>query len=77
MQGDNSEAPVPNILLKYSPMSTEMYINGTFFFAPVVLQGGFKSAQYYQHFMQLVDLLKLCLSLEISEKLWNKIDEGF
>jgi hypothetical protein len=27
--------------------------------------------------MQLVELLKLCLAFEISEKMLNQIDEGF
>jgi hypothetical protein len=70
-------APVPDIALKYSPMSAEMYSNWTLFIAPIVLRGRFKKAQYYQHFMQLVELLKLCLSFEISEEKLDQIDEGF
>ena len=70
-------APVPNIALKYSPMSAEMYSNWTLFIAPIVLRGRFKKAQYYRHFMQLVELLKLCLSFEISEEKLDQIDEGF
>jgi hypothetical protein len=70
-------APVPNIATKKCPMSAEMYANWTLFIAPIVLRGRFKSAQYYQHFMQLVELLKLCLAFEISEEMLNQIDEGF
>ena len=70
-------APVPNVALKYSPMSAEMYTNWTLFIAPVVLRGRFKNAQYYRHFMQLVDILRLCLLLEISEEVLDQIDEGF
>jgi tnp2 family transposase len=70
-------APVPNIATKQSPMSAEMYANWTLFIAPIVLHGRFKSAKYYRHFMQLVELLKLCLAFEISEEMLNQIDEGF
>ena len=70
-------APVPNIATKNCPMSAEMYANWTLFIAPIVLCGRFKSAQYYQHFMRLVELLKLCLAFEISEEMLNQIDEGF
>jgi hypothetical protein len=70
-------APVPNIATKNCPMSAEMYANWTLFIAPIVLRGRFKSAQYYQHFMRLVELLKLCLAFEISEEMLNQIDEGF
>jgi hypothetical protein len=70
-------APVPNIATKNCPMSAEMYANWTLFIAPIVLRGRFKSAQYYEHFMQLVELLRLCLAFEISEEMLNQIDEGF
>ena len=70
-------APVPNIALKYSPMSAEMYANWTLFIAPIVLRGRFKSDQYYRHFMELVEILKLCLALEISDEMLDQIDEGF
>jgi len=42
-----------------------------------VLRGRFKRPQYYKHFMQLVELLKLCLDFEISEVILHRIDEGF
>ena len=70
-------APVPNIATKQSQMSVEMYAKWTLYIAPIVLHGRFQSAQYYQHFMQLVELLKLCLVFEISEGMLNQIDEGF
>ena len=58
-------------------MNAEMYSNWTLFIAPVVLRGRFKKPQYYKHFMRLVEILKLCLSLEISNAMLNQIDEGF
>lgn len=72
-------APVPNIAAKQCQMSAEMYANWTLYIAPIVLpwHGRFINAQYYQHFMQLVELLKLCLALEISEAMLDQIDEGF
>jgi hypothetical protein len=70
-------APVPNIATKRHEMSAEMYANWTLFIAPIVLRGRFKMRQYYKHFMQLVELLKLCLAFEISEETLNRIDEGF
>ena len=42
-----------------------------------MLRGRFKKRRYYKHFMQLVELLKLCLAFEISEAMFNRIDEGF
>ena len=47
------------------------------FIAPIVLHGRFKKPRYYKHFMQLVELLKLCLKLEISSEMLDKIDMGF
>ncbi len=70
-------APVPNIATKRHEMSAEMYANWTLFIAPIVLRGRFKRPQYYKHFMQLVELLKLCLAFEISEAMLDQIDEGF
>jgi hypothetical protein len=70
-------APVPDIATKRHLMNAEMYSNWMLFIAPIVLRGRFKKPQYYKHFMQLVELLKLCLAFEISEVILNQIDEGF
>ena len=70
-------APVPDIAKGKCPMSAEMYANWTLFIAPIVLRGRFKDAKYYRHFMDLVELLKLCLAFEITEEMLNQIDEGF
>jgi Transposase family tnp2 len=69
-------ARVPDIAA-YQSMSAEMYANWTLFIAPIVLRGRFKRPCYYKHFLQLVELLKLCLALEISETMLNRIEEGF
>ena len=70
-------APVPNIATTQSQMSAEMCANWTLYIAPIVLRGRFKNSQYYRHFIQLVELLELCLAFEISEEMLNQIDEGF
>jgi hypothetical protein len=70
-------ACVPNIARKQSQMSAEMYSNWTLFIAPIVLHRRFPKALYYKHFMKLVNLLKLCLSLEMSEDTLHEIEEGF
>ena len=70
-------ASVPNIATKGFQMSAEMYSNWMLYIALIVLHGSFKSDRYYRHFMQLVELLKLCLAFEISEEMLNQIDEGF
>ena len=54
-------APVPNMAMKRSQMSAEIYANWTLYIAPIVLHGRFESVWYYGHFMQLVEPLKLFL----------------
>ena len=70
-------APVPDIATKWHLMNTEMYANWMLFIALIVLRGRFKKPRYYKHFIQLVELLKLCLAFKISELMLNQIDEGF
>ncbi|XP_006459574.1 hypothetical protein AGABI2DRAFT_65569 [Agaricus bisporus var. bisporus H97] len=70
-------APVPNVALQRSQMTSEMYSNWTLFIAPIVLRGRFQRPIYYKHFLRLVQLLKMCLELEISSEVLDQIDEGF
>ena len=70
-------APVTDIAKKRSQMNAEMYANWTLYIPLIVLRGRFKWPQYYRHFMQLVELLKLCLAFEISEAMLNQMEEGF
>ncbi|EKM74272.1 hypothetical protein AGABI1DRAFT_95753 [Agaricus bisporus var. burnettii JB137-S8] len=70
-------APVPNIATQRGQMTSEMYSNWTLFIAPFVLHGRFKNEVYYKHFMNLVHLLKLCLSLETSWQDLDSIEQGF
>ena len=70
-------APVPDIVKGKCPMSAEMYANWTLFIAPILLRERFKNAQYYWHFICLVELLKLCLAFKITEEMLDQIDKGF
>ena len=70
-------AQVPNIATHQSLMTAEMYSNWMLFITPIVLHGRFKKPRYYKHFIQLFELLKLCLKLEISSEMLDKIDMGF
>ncbi|EKM82893.1 hypothetical protein AGABI1DRAFT_89560 [Agaricus bisporus var. burnettii JB137-S8] len=60
-----------------SQMTSEMYSNWTLFIAPIVLRGRFQRPIYYKHFLRLVQLLKMCLELEIISEVLDQIDEGF
>ncbi|PPQ81548.1 hypothetical protein CVT24_000065 [Panaeolus cyanescens] len=70
-------AAPPNIATKQSQMTAEMYANWTLFIAPIVLKGRFRNAKYYSHFMELVMLLRLCLSFKITRAMREEIKNGF
>ena len=70
-------ASIPNIAVKGSVMTAEMWANWTLYIAPVVLCERFKKDKYYKHFLKLVKLLKLCLLFEINEAMLSKMKEGF
>lgn len=70
-------ALVPNIATKRHLLNAEMHANWTLYIAPIVLNGRFKWLQYYQHFLRLVELLKICLSFKILEEMLINIEEGF
>ena len=70
-------ASVPNIVMKQSQMSAEMYLNWTLYITPIVLHRRLKKSKYYTHFMQLVRVIKLCMAFEFDEAVLNQIDEGF
>ena len=60
-------ASVPNIVMKQSQMSAEMYSNWMLYITPIILCGRFKKNKYYMHFMQLVRVINLCLAFEFDE----------
>ncbi|PPQ78936.1 hypothetical protein CVT24_012460 [Panaeolus cyanescens] len=70
-------APVPNIVTQQYYMTAEMYSNWTLFIAPIVLRGRWEQRKYYDHFMDLVRLLHLCLDYEITKDEVALIESGF
>ncbi|KAF9034604.1 hypothetical protein BJ165DRAFT_1356338 [Panaeolus papilionaceus] len=70
-------APVPNLAQEGVTLTAEMYSNWTIFIAPIVLKNRFPQPKYYDHFMKLVDAIKLCLSLEMTSETIAKIRERF
>ena len=47
------------------------------YLAPALLNGQFINEQYYKHFVQLVQLLSLCLEFEITQNQINDLERGF
>ncbi|KAK2463507.1 hypothetical protein APHAL10511_004258 [Amanita phalloides] len=47
------------------------------YIAPIVLRGRFKRDKYYNHFIDLVDLLNLCLDYELPRDKVAEIEDGF
>ncbi|KZV78954.1 hypothetical protein EXIGLDRAFT_847001 [Exidia glandulosa HHB12029] len=70
-------ARVPDPAKDKSHMIAETWCLWTMFIAPVVLRGRFVDDKYYDHFMQLVGLLELCLKLELTQDDIDKIRSGF
>ena len=56
---------VPNIKEKSTYFTTENWSFWTLFITPVVLQSAFSHQVYYEHFMELVQLVKLCVDFQI------------
>lgn len=70
-------AKVPNISLSTAHMTCEKYCIWTLHLAPILLRGQFKRTRYYDHFIDLVRLLKLCLEYEITEEEIDEVEKGF
>ena len=49
----------------------------TLYIAPIVLRGRFKNNKYYNHFIDLVRLLTLCLNYELLRAKVAEIEDGF
>jgi hypothetical protein len=49
----------------------------TLYLAPILLFDVFPRASYYQHFCELVGLLKMCLQFELAMDSLTRIEEGF
>ena len=68
---------VPNIAAEKSQMTAETHPIWTLYLAPTLLNGQFTNEQYYKHFVQLVQLLTLCLKFEITQDQINDLERGF
>ena len=58
-------------------MIAETYSIWTLYNAPTLLKGQFQHQQYYKHFIQLVELLMLCLEFEITQVDVDNLQIGF
>jgi hypothetical protein len=68
---------VPNIAAEKSQMTAETHSIWTLYLAPALLNGRFTNERYYKHFVQLVQLLTLCLEFEITQDQINDLERGF
>ena len=68
---------VSNIAVEKSQMTAETHSIWTVYLAPTLLNGRFINEQYYKHFIQLVQLLTLCLEFEITQDQINDLERGF
>jgi hypothetical protein len=70
-------ARVPNIASEKAQMIAETHSIWTLYIAPTLLKGRFVRPWYYKHFMELVQLLTLCLEFEITQDQVNDLERGF
>ncbi|KZW01195.1 hypothetical protein EXIGLDRAFT_666478 [Exidia glandulosa HHB12029] len=68
---------VPDLADERGYRTAETWSVWTLYIAPGVLKGRFRRNKYYNHFMQLVRLLNLCIQLEISASDIAEIRRGF
>jgi len=70
-------ARVLNIASEKVQMIAETHSIWTLYIAPTLLKGRFVHPQYYKHFMELVQLLTLCLEFKITQDQVNDLERGF
>jgi len=68
---------VLNIASEKVQMTTKTHSIWMLYIAPTLLKGQFVCPQYYKHFMQLVQLLTLCLKFEITQDEVGDLERGF
>ena len=68
---------IPDISQKSSYMSADMWTFWTRYMAPVLLRKAFKKPEYFEHFIDLVELFSICLQFEISQAEVGKLRTGF
>jgi len=67
----------PNFTKQKSACSAETWSFWTLFLGPVLLRKRFRKRKYYDHFVQLVKLINVCLQFEISDDETNFLRAGF
>jgi hypothetical protein len=70
-------ARVPDILNERWKLTAETWLFWALFLAPTLLRGCFQKPKYYNHFMDLVRLIKQCLVFTITLQDLNEMDLGF
>ena len=68
---------VPNLASEKAHMTVDTYSIWTLYFAPTLLKGWFQYQKYYKHFIQLIELLMVCLEFEISQVDLDNLETGF
>ena len=68
---------IPDVSQKGSYMSADMWTFWTKFLAPVLLRKAFNKSEYFEHFVDLVELFNICLQFEISQAEVEKLRTGF
>ena len=68
---------IPDLEKHRGEVTAESTMVWTVFIAPIVLRGRFKQEKYYNHFIDLVRLLNLCLEFELPRSKVAEIEEGF
>jgi hypothetical protein len=70
-------ARVPNPAKDRSYFTAETWSLWALHLGPILLRGRFRRDVYYKHFIELVKLLNLCLSFDISSEELQEIRDGF
>jgi hypothetical protein len=68
---------LPNIADSLSNISADMWSFWFLFIGPVVLQNRFRHPKYFQHFVDLVSLINICLQRKISKEEIDRLEKGF
>lgn len=67
----------PNVASDKMSWTAELRSFWIMYVAPVLLRGRFSRPKYYEHFVEFVRLVQLCLKFEISDEEVDSIEQGF
>lgn len=68
---------VPNLAQERPETTAESTLLFTTLLAPALLRGRFKARRYYDHFIELVQRIDMCMALELPEREIQTVREGF